>query len=394
MTKLGKQFWNLWSSYAISYFGKVNLGIVVPALLVTFKDLNLYDVGLVSSGFFFAYAIGQFLHGQISERMNPYVYIAAGLCLSGIMNLFLGFWGSFFIMLLLLETFDGFFQAMGWSSVVRANSELQETAADRCRTSTILGCSYQFGNSVAWLVSAFAVGAWGWQAGFWVASVFLLFRGVTLYLTRPKLDFKPKHSVKKQVKITFSFPIVITGLSLLLLNMVRYGVLTWIPTYYFFAGNFEVADMGTVGLKVFFIPLAGILGTLIYNKLPWEKDVISIAFLAAMGVNWFIFPFVDGITATVLLLASSAFLYGPHVFLVATCPSRFKEDSVVASSTGFIDGMGYLGTTLIGFIVPYLVLDTIGAWNNVFFFWALLSFAASAFVAIAYFGHFKNNSIC
>ena len=84
-------FWNLWSSYAIYYFGKVNLSIVVPALLVTHKDLTMYSVGLVSSGFFFAYAIGQFLHGQISERFNPFVYISIGLIGSALMNLFLGF---------------------------------------------------------------------------------------------------------------------------------------------------------------------------------------------------------------------------------------------------------------------------------------------------------------
>ena len=79
-----------------------------------------------------------------------------GLILSGIANLFMGFLGGFFVMLLILESFDGFFQSMGWSSVVRANSLIQKTDEDRDKSSTILGCSYQFGNSAAWFVSAFA----------------------------------------------------------------------------------------------------------------------------------------------------------------------------------------------------------------------------------------------
>ena len=70
---------NIWTSYATYYFGKVNLSIVVPALLATYKNLSLYSVGLVSSGFFFAYALGQFLHGQISERHNPFIYISKDL---------------------------------------------------------------------------------------------------------------------------------------------------------------------------------------------------------------------------------------------------------------------------------------------------------------------------
>ncbi len=388
------QFWNLWSSYATYYFGRVNLSIILPALLITFKELNLYSLGLVSSGFFFAYAIGQFLHGQISERMNPYNYIVFGLIASGIMNLFMGFVGMYFVMLLILETCDGFFQAMGWSSVVRANSSNQKSDADRSRSSTILGCSYQVGNSVAWLISAFAVGAWGWSAGFFVASAFLILRGITLYLTKPKTVYIPKQSVKNQVKLTLSFPIIVSGISLMLLNMVRYGVLTWIPTYFFLVGNFEIANMGTIGLKVFLIPIAGVFGTLIYNKLPWKKDITSVLFLAFMGISWIIYPYTSGLTSTLIMLAGSAFLYGPHVFIVSTCPTRFNKDNVVASSTGFIDGMGYVGTTLIGLVVPFLVLDTMGGWNNVFLFWAMLSFMASVFIAINYFFHFKNNDVC
>jgi len=391
---VNKQFWNLWTTYATYYFGKVNLSIVIPALLITFENLNLYDFGLVSLGFMFAYAIGQFLHGQISERFNPYVYITMGLVLSGIANLFMGFVGGYFVMLLMLETFDGFFQSMGWSSIVRANALIQKDDKERDRSSTILGCSYQIGNSVAWVISAFAVAWWGWAAGFWVASAFLLFRGITLYLTKPKVDHKPKHTVKKQVKGTITFPIVMSGLSLMVLNMVRYGVMTWLFAYYILEGSHAIVEFGEVAIKSFlvFIPLAGVCGTLIYNRLPWKKDLTSILFLAMMGVCWYIFPFTDSFTGSLLVLASSAFLYGPHVFLVCTIPTRFKKKGMVASSTGFIDGMGYIGTTIIMLIVPYLVIETQGGWSNVFILWSLISFAASALVAITYFGHFKNNS--
>jgi len=281
---------------------------------------------------------------------------------------------------------------MGWSSIVRANALIQKNDKERDRSTTILGCSYQIGNSVAWAVSAYAVALWGWQAGFWVASIMLIGRGIILYFTRQKLDYKPKQTVKKQFEITVSFPIVMSGLSLMLLNMVRYGVMNWFFAFLILEGNIPTEGFGSEVWKIVFIPIAGVVGTLVYNKLPWNKDYISIVFLAAMGVTWVLFPFAEGFTAIVLVLASSAFLYGPHVFLVCTIPTRFKKSGIVASSTGFIDGMGYLGTTLVMILVPYFVLETAGKWNNVFLLWALLSFAASAFVAVTYFGHFKNNN--
>jgi sugar phosphate permease len=390
---MNKQFWNLWSSYALTYFGKVNLGIIIPVLLVTYKDLNMTSMGIISTGFMLVYAIGQILHGQISERFNPYVYISVGMILSGIVTFFLGFSAGFFWSLLILECFDGFFQSMPWSSIVRANAHLWKTNEEREKSATVMGCSYQFGSSITILISAFAVGAWGWEYGFWASSVFLIVRGLLLYFTKPKTEFKPQQAVKTQVKKTFTMPIVMSGISLMFLNMVRYGVLTWIPLYFFVAGNFAVGEMGKIGLKVFLVPIAGILGTLIYLKLPWKKDFTGIVFLSLMGVTWFLFPYTDGITTTILLLAGSAFLYGPHVFLVTTLPSRFMKDNVIACSTGFIDGMGYIGTVAIMLIVPYLVPDfkSEHGWSDVFLFWAVLSFVAAATVAITYFGHFRNN---
>jgi len=390
---MNKQFWNLWSSYALTYFGKVNLSIVMAALLIVFTDWNMYYVGFVASGFFASYAIGQFLHGQISERFNPFIYIAVGLTLSGIANMLMGFLGGFLVALIVLETMDGFFQAMGWSSIVRANSEIQKNDMERDRSSTILGCSYQFGTAITFLVSALAVATWGWRAGFWVASGVLIFRGILLYLTRPMVSFKPKNKVKEQIRFTLSFPIVLSGVSLLFLNMVRYGVLTWFFVYLVQTGNIPVAEFfGFDAFKVALIPVAGILGTLSYNRLRWNKDLTSVVFLFCMGVVWLIFPFTDGLTAVLLLLISSAFLYGPHVFLVTTLPTRFKKQGVVASSTGFIDGMGYIGTFLIGLLVPYLVLET-GGWSNVFLFWAVLSFIASFSILVVYLKHFRINDI-
>ncbi|GAG13555.1 unnamed protein product [marine sediment metagenome] len=252
-----------------------------------------------------------------------------------------------------------------------------------------MGTSYQVGNSVAWLVSAYVVGAWGWRAGFWVAGAFLLARGILLLLTKPKLELLSPQNVTSQIKTTLSFPIVIGGLSLCLLNMIRYGVITWIPLYLFESEKLVVEQMGKVGLKVFLIPIAGVVGTLVYNAFKISKDVLSIIFLVLLAVSFVAFSFSTGLLATIILLVGSFFLYGPHVFLVTTLPTRFVDKKVVAASTGFIDGMGYVGTILIGVIVPFLVTSSRNGWKNVFTFWAILSILAAVFVAVVYIAHFR-----
>ena len=369
-------FWNIWSSYAIYYFGKVNLSLVIPVLLATYGNLSMYNVGMVASGFMIAYAVGQFLHGQISERFNPFTYVAIGLIGSAIMNAILGFSAGFFWVLLVGEIIDGGFQSMGWSSVVRANAE---TSKNPEKSSTILGTAYQAGNSLAWIVCAFAIGQFGWQYGFWVASIVMVVRGVTLYISRRQVKVTPRKAMER-VKLTLNFPIIMSGVSLCLLNMVRYGIIVWIPTYLYQTHDMPIEK---VGINIFLIPIAGIIGTLLYNRIRLHKDITTTIYLVLLATALMIFPLVTGGVMIGILIASGFFLYGPHVFLVTTMPSRFYDKKIVAASTGFIDGMGYIGSALIGVIVPFIINWT-GGWESVFHLWSAISFTIVLLVVLVY----------
>jgi len=349
---------------------------VIPVLLATYGDLSMYNVGMVASGFLIAYAAGQFLHGQVSEKFNPFTYVAVGLVGSAIMNAVLGFSAGFFWVLLVGEVIDGGFQSMGWSSIVRANAE---TSKNPEKSSTILGTAYQAGNSLAWIVCAFAIGSFGWQWGFWIASIVMVIRGVTIYASRHQVKITARKAMER-AKLTLNFPIVMSGLSLCLLNMVRFGVIIWIPTYLYQTQDMPIEK---VGINVFLIPIAGIIGTVLYNKIRLHKDITTTAYLVLLGVAFIVFPTTTGGAMVGILIASGFFLYGPHVFLVTTMPSRFKDEKIVAAATGFIDGMGYIGSALIGIIVPFII-DWTGGWQSVFYFWSALSFSIIVLVVLMY----------
>lgn len=373
---MNKTFWNIWSSYAAFYFGKVNLSLIIPVLLATYNDFSLYSLGIITTAAMIAYAIGQFLHGQISERFNPFIYIVIGLAGSAVMNLFMGFAGGFFWLLLIGEIVDSGFSSMGWSSIVRANAYTSDDPED---TSTILGTAYQAGNSIAWVVIGFAIAWFGWRWGYWMAGIVMMARAITLYYTRPEFKFKPK-ALSKRIKLTISFPIFLSAISLCLLNMVRFGVISWIPTYLFRERGMLIQN---VGVNIFLIPLAGIVGTLLYNKIKLSKDLSSFIYIALLGVVFMLFPNTTGVWMITLLILSGLFLYGPHVFLVTTMPSRLQKDGAVASAAGFIDGWGYIGSAIIGMLVPFIINVT-GNWNTVFYLWSGLSFLIACIVLSVY----------
>ena len=138
-----------------------------------------------------------------------------------------------------------------------------------------------------------------------------------------------------------------------------------------------------VGLNIFLIPLAGVLGTLIYNRLKIPKDILTVICVIFLAIIMFILPNTSGIAMLVLLVLSGFFLYGPHVFLVTTMPSRFVNQGVVASATGFIDGWGYVGSVLIGVLVPFL-LDKTGHWTSVFQFWGAIAIVIAGLVTVVF----------
>jgi len=329
------------------------------------------------------YALGQFLHGQFSEKFNPFVYITIGLLGSAVVNLTLGFSAGFFWALLIGEMIDGGFQSMGWSSTVRANAY---TSKDPEKSSTILGTAYQVGNSVAWVVCAFMIGQFGWEWGFWTATIVMFIRAVSLYLTKPKFEFTPKR-LGERVKLTVSFPIFLSAISLCLLNMVRFGIISWIPTYLYREHSMPIEK---VGLNIFLIPLAGVVGTLLYAKIKLPKDISTMMYLALLGVVFVVLPGTSTPIMLILLVLSGLFLYGPHVFLVTTMPSRFHKESIVAAATGFIDGWGYIGSVVIGLLVPVL-LDVTGNWDVVFYLWAVISFLIAFTVLLVYLRRYRIN---
>jgi len=361
LKKLSKHFINIWTSYAIYYFGKVNLSLIMPILIATF-GMSKGELGAVASGFLFAYAAGQFIHGYVSERFNPLLYMGVGLILSAVMNTFLGFAGGVFFLLFFGEISDGFFQSMGWSSAVRATAYIHKSD----NVTTVLGTSYQIGNSIAWLITGFVIHSFGWQWGFWCSALIMAIRGVTLLINMPDIPISERSTVS-QIRKTMTREVTISGISLGLLNFVIYGVIVWIPTYLFQVYSMPIHK---VGIKIFLIPIAGCLSTLAYN---WLSNRISRESLTAiymvlltmmLGVFSVILPPVWVVTS--LLVLSGFFLYGPHVFLVGTTPGRSIEVQTAASATGVIDGIGYIGAMLVGIIMPILI-DI--SWGTAFASW-------------------------
>ena len=112
-----KVLWVLWLTYGSFYFCRNNLGVAVPGIqseLGYSKD----DVGTILMSWKLAYGVGQFVNGQLAERLSAKKLLAVGLFCSAALNLWFGF-GAAFYFLLFVWACNGYVQALGWPPTMR-----------------------------------------------------------------------------------------------------------------------------------------------------------------------------------------------------------------------------------------------------------------------------------
>ena len=76
----------LWITYASFYLGRINFSVALPRIMDD-SGWTRADVGAIGTAFFWAYAIGQFINGQLGDRFGARLLITVGLTVSALMNL-------------------------------------------------------------------------------------------------------------------------------------------------------------------------------------------------------------------------------------------------------------------------------------------------------------------
>ena len=135
-----KMFWFMWITYASFYLCRVNISIAMPKIMEEY-GLTKSEMGLILSSLFLLYAIGQFINGQLGDKLNSRKIITLGLLSSAILNVVFGFNTGILIIMIIIWGLNGYFQSMGWGPTVKAMANWFPVRI-RGRISGLLGTSY------------------------------------------------------------------------------------------------------------------------------------------------------------------------------------------------------------------------------------------------------------
>ena len=399
-----RTFITLWITYGSFYLCRMNMSIALPGIMQEF-GCSKTDIGTIGSIFFIAYGIGQFINGQLGDKLGARKLVTTGIIISAILNIFFGFSTSL-VFMMVIWGLNGYFQSMGWSPTVKVLANWFPVTS-RGKISGIYSTSYQIGNVYSWLLAGYVAVHLGWRYVFWVPGILFIVSGIHFFarvrnspedIGLPTIEEYEKHGnfelkerspiANKDHHLGFGYTLKQTvgnwrmwcaGLASLCISIAAYGFLYWIHTYMYETGKISVSQSA---MKSLLFPFAGSLGAVTSG---WITDkffasrrapvVVIMAGLSSVSILIYSQISVSNSLLNMIFLAVIGFLIFGPCSMGCSIAMDFGTRKAAASSAGFIDALAYVGAAITGVGTGWLV-DKFD-WNFAFYFWAISIFISA-----------------
>lgn len=389
-----------WITYAAYYLGRVNIATAMPDMQASL-GFTKSQVGFFSTGFFWAYALGQLINGQLGDRLSPRRFILIGMLLSASLNFIFGTL-SLWSLMLVLWTANGYTQGTGWGPTLRTLANWL-TPAQRRKVSGIFGSSFVAGNALTWLLTGWLVANFGWRTAFLVPSVLMALIALAWYMTVRDTPEEAGHPVVNITtpQMTDQAGIRPTLLRNLAAELLRFwslvaaaiflgfclvSLIIWVPTYYVEVGALDIGLASTLSTL---IPFSGITGTLLIGWLVGHyfvgREVLSLtALLVILTALFFIYPAlpVNLVISSITLMLIGAVAYGAASLMMTTMPLALGNREGASGTAGLVGFFFNIGSGLSGWGIG-TILDSY-SWNIVFFALAGAALAAALFMLVTH----------
>ncbi|MBP7585160.1 MAG: MFS transporter [Spirochaetes bacterium] len=359
--------------YAGYYIVRKNFSLAKPYLIREY-GFTTGDVGLIAAGLSVAYGVSKFVMGNVSDRSNPRFFMATGLILSGVINLFFGFVPSVALMAV-LWFINGWFQGMGWAPCARTLTHWFSDG-ERGTKFALWNIAHNVGGGIVGPVGSLAIILFaGWTSVFYVPAAMAIAMGLLIIIflrdTPQSVGLPPieeythdyphtgvedreRELGSKEILLHFVLNnryLWILALANVFVYVVRYGVLDWAPTY---LTAVKGSSDALSRFQFFVYEYAGIPGTLLAGWLSdryfsGRRAPVSVIYMflvtAAVVAYWLNPPGNPAVDSACLFLIGFL-IYGP-VMLIGVGAVDLVPKKAAGTAAGFTGLFGYMGGAVI-----------------------------------------------
>jgi len=385
--------------YLFLYLGRFNFWPVAP-LVKEDLSLNNFEIGLVNALLLWGFGLGDLFHGRLAETYGLRLWILIGAILTTVFNIITSFATSA-VTMAIPWGIAGFVNAACWAPAISMISQWWPRK-NRGLALGIVGTSAGGAMVLMWWISGYVGAEWGWRASFRYPPMIIAVLGVAFYFItrdRPSDVGLPDYVEEDAVSATPESidPALLKGIGpykLLLSNtrfmmachvkglenIVRYGLTTWVPIYYFEEGGLSIEStvLLTILLPAGYLiapPVAGIFSDRYLGSRRQPMILFSCAVSASVLIGVAFAPPVNVTAGAALMFAGGLSMGLSSINSVAVdIAGRYMS----GTATGIMSahGYAYAGAQALLFAA---VLDMAGSpWPIVF-----LAMAATRVISAA-----------
>ena len=388
--------------YLFLYLGRFNFWPVAPLVK---EDLSLsnFEVGLVNALLLWGFGLGDLVHGRLAETFGLRLWVMIGAIHTTVFNLITSFATSA-VTMAIPWGIAGFVNAACWAPGISMISQWWPRR-NRGMALGIVGTAAGGAMVTMWWISGYVGAEWGWRASFRYPPLIIAVLGIAFYFIardRPTDVGLPEYVEDDQVSATpeaidpkrlkgLGPYRVLLGNSRFLLachvkgleNIVRYGLTTWVPIYYFEEGGLSIES--TVVLTVllplgylFAPPISGIISDHYLDSRRQPMVIFSCMVSALVLVGIAMAPPVN-VTLGALLLLIGGLSMGMSPMSTVAVDIAGRRMSGTASGVLDAHGYAYAGAQALIFAA---VLDMAGSpWPIVFIAMAVTRVVSAAMIS-------------
>lgn len=389
--------WVLWLTYGSFYFCRNNLGVALPGLQAEL-GYSKAELGSVLMALKLAYGAGQFINGQLAERIRPRRLLAVGMLASAVLNVVFG-WATALYFLTFVWACNGYAQALGWPPTMRVAADWFP-AGQRGRAIGLIGTGYQLGGALTFVVAGWAADTFGWRGALYVPAALLAASALQLWFFLEECPPAEAASAgagsprgasgavrpwRENLALTLGNPALwLVALALCLLDACRYGFTDWGVMH---LREVRQDAVSVAAFKYAVLPLGGMCGAYLSGwatdrflggrRAPVICGLLVMLGLLALGYDGVIHAGL--VPSLAILFGIGACIFGAQLLLVGTFPVDLARQGTAAAAAGFVNFMGYMGAAA-GDSLTGRIAQSHG-WENAVRFWAACAFGAAVVVA-------------
>lgn len=379
-----RMFIGMYIGYTIFYFTRKNISPALP-LISEKLDIDIIQLGILSSVFYVVYGIGKFISGLFADRANIRTFMAIGLFAASIIHLFIGYLDSLYLVVFFWGL-NGAFQSMGFPPIAKGLVHWF-SPKERATKWTILSSSHTAGTFgvgllVAGILNLYNKGIVGWEAVFYIPGIIGCLTALFLLITlrdRPVAQGLPEIEDYKNDKPIIELTdtslshweilkkyiftnkyIWILSFANMFIYIIRFGTLDWATIFLY-----DVKGIDQVSVAIFWtlMPLAGIPGGIIAGYLAdrfWNGrcvpiNVIYLTLLTFSIIGFYYYSGPDNVIVTGVFLLLIGFLIdGPQNLISGVQASRVTVKEAISGACGMTGFFGYVGATFSGIGLAYI----------------------------------------